>query len=125
MTSTILHGIALGVIYYYSNYTYENDTNVSWMGSYRPIVLKHAQEGFTDEEREWQLIRRSRYAEFNMLWDRGVRFGLLSGGDIDRIMVSAPPLVRWKFDATPPANTPEAEMQDVLKNPREWVKARE
>jgi len=97
------------------------DVANKWMPSYSPIVLRHRDKEYTNEQKEWQMIRRGRYAEFNMLWDRGVRFGLLSGGDIERIMVSAPPMVKWVFNYTPKEGSEEAKIMEVLKNPREWA----
>jgi len=58
-------------------------------------VEKHRNQEYTEQEREWQLLRRGRYLEFNLLYDRGVRFGL-DGGRMESIMVSAPPLIAWK-----------------------------
>ncbi|GAB5358518.1 hypothetical protein AAMO2058_000465200 [Amorphochlora amoebiformis] len=97
------------------------DVADSWMDSYRDIVIRHRNQEYTKEQKDWQLLRRGRYAEFNMIWDRGVRFGLLSGGDIDRIMVSAPPVVRWAYNATPVPGSKEEEIMEVLRSPRAWA----
>ena len=63
------------------------------MPSYLPIVRRRSQESFSDEQRHWQELRRGRYIEFNMLYDRGVKFGLVPGGRIEAVMVSCPPKV--------------------------------
>ena len=75
---------------------------------------------FTDEKRQWQLLRRGRYLEFNLLYDRGVKFGL-SGGRLESIMVSAPPLIAWRYNVIPEEGSPEARLVSVLKQPAEWV----
>lgn len=90
------------------------------MDSWRPIVQRRCGEAHTDEQRAWQLLRRGRYIEFNLLYDRGVKFGL-DGGRIESIMVSAPPLVAWRYDAAPQPGSDEAALMQVLKAPRDWV----
>jgi coproporphyrinogen III oxidase len=92
------------------------------LAAWMKIVTARRAMKFSDEQREWQELRRGRYIEFNLLYDRGVRFGL-DGGRIESIMVSAPPRVRWKYMASvdPPSGSPEAEMLQVLQHPREWV----
>jgi len=83
------------------------------LGSWIPITERRRGMPFTDRQREWQLMRRGRYIEFNLLYDRGVRFGL-DGGRIESIMVSAPPLVAWNYNVVPEPGSPEAELVDVL-----------
>ena len=77
-------------------------------------------DAVAEAQRQWQLLRRGRYLEFNLLNDRGVRFGL-SPDAIERIMVSAPPLIAWQYKAEPEAGSPEARLADVLRAPRSWV----
>jgi coproporphyrinogen III oxidase len=88
--------------------------------SWAPIVERRSRAPFTAEQRQWQLLRRGRYVEFNLLYDRGVRFGL-DGGRIESVMVSAPPLVAWGYNKQPAPGSREAELVEVLKAPREWV----
>lgn len=88
--------------------------------SWLHIVEANRNKPFTEQQRNWQLLRRGRYLEFNLLYDRGVKFGL-DGGRFESIMVSAPPLIAWKYMAVPEPGTPEHEMLEVLKVPRTWV----
>jgi coproporphyrinogen III oxidase len=92
--------------------------------SWADIVTTRRSLPFTDAHREWQELRRGRYIEFNLLYDRGVRFGL-EGGRIESIMVSAPPRVQWQYmkSVQPDEGSPEHEMLQVLQKPREWVVA--
>ncbi len=76
--------------------------------AYLPIVERRRQDPWTERERWWQEIRRGRYAEFNLCYDRGTRFGLQTNGDIEAVLMSLPPMTRWETDAVPEAGTPEA-----------------
>mmetsp|Transcript_12362 Transcript_12362/g.37705 ORF Transcript_12362/g.37705 Transcript_12362/m.37705 type:complete len:364 (+) Transcript_12362:194-1285(+) len=98
-----------------------SDVATGWMQSFRPIAERRRKEPYGKQEREWQLIRRGRYAEFNLVYDRGVRFGLLGGGRTESIMVSAPPLIRWKYNYTPAQGSREEELLKVLRQPRDWA----
>lgn len=90
--------------------------------SWKPIVERRRHQSFTDAQRQWQLLRRGRYLEFNLLYDRGVKFGL-EGGRIESIMVSAPPLIAWKYNVLPDASSPEGALQALLSgNPKEWAR---
>ncbi|KAI8108812.1 hypothetical protein M9435_005229 [Picochlorum sp. BPE23] len=89
----------------------------SWM----PIVERRRSMPISDRERDWQLVRRGRYLEFNLLYDRGVRFGL-EGGRIESIMVSAPPLIAWKYNVVPEKGSPEEQLLELLSGqPKDWV----
>ena len=92
----------------------------SLLQSWRGIVGRRRGAPFAQRQRHWQLLRRGRYVEFNLLYDRGVRFGLDSGR-IESIMVSAPPLVAWEYDAAPEPGSPEAALLEVLRTPRSWA----
>ncbi|XP_040897158.1 oxygen-dependent coproporphyrinogen-III oxidase, mitochondrial [Toxotes jaculatrix] len=89
---------------------------------YLPIVYKHLNDSFTDEQKDWQQVRRGRYVEFNLVYDRGVKFGLATPGSrIESILMSLPLTARWEYMHEPAKGTQEAEMLEVLRNPKEWV----
>lgn len=89
---------------------------------YLPIVYKHLNDSFTQEEKDWQQVRRGRYVEFNLVYDRGVKFGLATPGSrIESILMSLPLTARWEYMHEPAKGTPEAAMLEVLRNPKEWV----
>ncbi|XP_062854311.1 oxygen-dependent coproporphyrinogen-III oxidase, mitochondrial [Trichomycterus rosablanca] len=89
---------------------------------YLPIVQKHLNDRFTQEEKDWQQIRRGRYVEFNLVYDRGVKFGLATPGSrIESIIMSLPLTARWEYMHQPSPGTKEAEMLEVLRNPKEWI----
>mmetsp|Transcript_88907 Transcript_88907/g.177798 ORF Transcript_88907/g.177798 Transcript_88907/m.177798 type:complete len:422 (+) Transcript_88907:75-1340(+) len=94
----------------------------TWLDSWLPICRKRRVLPYTPEQRDWQLMRRGRYLEFNLLYDRGVRFGLVPGGRTEAVMVSAPPLIRWKYNFEPAPGSEEARLIQVLKNPVDWLR---
>ncbi len=93
----------------------------AFIPAYRPIVARRKATPSTDRERQFQLYRRGRYVEFNLVWDRGTLFGLQSGGRTESILMSLPPLVRWDYDWKPDPGTPEARLYDVFLKPRDWA----
>ncbi len=118
--------------------SFSRDVTAGWLSSWLPSVEARRATPVTPAQRAWQLGRRGRYVEFNLLYDRGVRFGLDSpnndadGGPtsppprVDAVMVSAPPLVAWGYvpdgpDGEPVAGSAEAEVVEVLRRPRAWV----
>lgn len=92
-----------------------------FLAAYRPILARRKNLPFGDRERQFQLYRRGRYVEFNLVWDRGTLFGLQSGGRTESILMSLPPLVRWDYNWQPEPGTPEARLYDVFLQPRDWL----
>eukprot|EP00633_Aureoumbra_lagunensis_P001782 CAMPEP_0197287854 /NCGR_PEP_ID=MMETSP0890-20130614/4636_1 /TAXON_ID=44058 ORGANISM="Aureoumbra lagunensis, Strain CCMP1510" /NCGR_SAMPLE_ID=MMETSP0890 /ASSEMBLY_ACC=CAM_ASM_000533 /LENGTH=376 /DNA_ID=CAMNT_0042758047 /DNA_START=65 /DNA_END=1192 /DNA_ORIENTATION=- len=88
--------------------------------AYVPIVAKRCDSEFTQEQKQWQQLRRGRYVEFNLVYDRGTVFGLKTGGRIESILMSLPETARWEYCHEPKPDSPEAEILDCFKNPREW-----
>ena len=93
----------------------------SFVPAYRPIVGKRKDTPYGDRERQFQLYRRGRYVEFNLVFDRGTLFGLQSDGRTEAILMSLPPLVRWEYSYQPEQNTPEAELTDYYLQDRDWL----
>jgi coproporphyrinogen III oxidase len=93
----------------------------SYENAYWPIVEKRKSTIFTEREKQFQLMRRGRYVEFNLIYDRGTLFGLQSGGRTESILMSLPPAVSWNYNATPEADTPEAKLLTDFLVPKEWV----
>ncbi|MDC9605342.1 oxygen-dependent coproporphyrinogen oxidase [Xenorhabdus griffiniae] len=92
-----------------------------FLSAYLPIVERRKDITWGDRERQFQLYRRSRYVEFNLVWDRGTLFGLQSGGRTESILMSMPPLVRWEYNYSPEANSPESELYTSFLIKKDWV----
>ena len=95
------------------------DVCKGFMPSYLPLVAPLWKVPYTERQRHFQLVRRGRYIEFNLLYDRGVRFGLVPGGRVESVFVSCPPLVAWDYKYDP--NEEEERLQTVLRAPRQWA----
>lgn len=89
--------------------------------AYFPIVERRCQTPYNNDNRQFQCYRRGRYVEFNLVYDRGTLFGLQSGGRIESILISLPPLVSWKYDWQPAAGTLEAKLYEKFLVPQNWV----
>jgi coproporphyrinogen III oxidase len=93
----------------------------AFLPAYLPIVERRRNLEWGDRERDFQLYRRGRYVEFNLVYDRGTIFGLQTNGRTESILMSLPPMVRWEYSYHPEPNTPEAELYDVFLKPQDWV----
>jgi coproporphyrinogen III oxidase len=102
-------------------FQFAKDAVNSVVPAYGPIIEAHKDDEYTQREKEWQQIRRGRYVEFNLVYDRGTVFGLKTGGRIESILMSLPETARWEYNHQPEAGSPEAEIMDAFKHAREWV----
>ncbi len=93
----------------------------SFLEAYRPIVRKRKDHPYGERQREFQLYRRGRYVEFNLIYDRGTLFGLQSGGRTESILMSLPPRVRWEYDWRPEPGSAEAKLYSDYLRPRDWL----
>jgi coproporphyrinogen III oxidase len=99
----------------------DGEKTFAFLDAYPPIVPRRAHEPYGERERAFQEYRRGRYVEFNLLYDRGTLFGLKTGGRIESILMSLPPVVRWEYDYRPEPGTQEAELYEVYLKPRDWA----
>jgi coproporphyrinogen III oxidase len=93
----------------------------AFLGAYLPIVERRRHTPYGERERDFQAYRRGRYVEFNLVFDRGTLFGLQSGGRTEAILMSMPPIVRWRYAWQPEPGTPEARLYTDFLRPRDWV----
>jgi coproporphyrinogen III oxidase len=93
----------------------------SYTQAYAPIIARRRDQSYGERERNFQLYRRGRYVEFNLVYDRGTLFGLQTGGRTESILMSLPPLVRWEYDWQPEPNSPEAVLYTDYLRAREWL----
>jgi len=104
-----------------SCFAYQRSVGDAFLGGYLPIVERRRGMPHGDRERHFQLYRRGRYVEFNLVYDRGTLFGLQSGGRTESILMSLPPVVNWSYNYRPPAGSPEAELTDYYLKARDWL----
>jgi coproporphyrinogen III oxidase len=97
------------------------DAGNAFLEAYQPIVERRRHEPYGERERGFQLIRRGRYVEFNLIYDRGTAFGLKTGGRAESILMSLPPVLRFPYDFQVESGSREAELLEVLRRPRNWV----
>jgi coproporphyrinogen III oxidase len=93
----------------------------AFLEAYLPIVRRRRDMPYGERERDFQAWRRGRYVEFNLVWDRGTLFGLQSGGRTESILMSMPPLVKWRYDWHPAPGSPEARLASDFLRPRDWA----
>ena len=93
----------------------------SFIEAYRPIISKRKNLPYTEDQRDFQLYRRGRYVEYNLVYDRGTLFGLQSGGRTESILMSMPPLVKWKYNWKPEAGSEEAKLYEYYLKPKDWI----
>ncbi|NIJ78428.1 coproporphyrinogen III oxidase [Xanthomonas campestris] len=102
------------------DFAYQRAVGDGFLDAYLPIVERRKDTPYGEREREFQLYRRGRYVEFNLVYDRGTLFGLQSGGRAESILMSLPPQVRWEYGFTPEPGSAEARLMDYLV-PRDWL----
>ena len=93
----------------------------SYLEAYAPIVERRKDTPYGERERDFQLYRRGRYVEFNLVYDRGTLFGLQTGGRTESILMSLPPLVKWRYNWSPESGSDEARLYEEFLKPRDWV----
>ena len=93
----------------------------AFLNAYLPLVERRKARSYGERERNFQLYRRGRYVEFNLVWDRGTHFGLQSGGRTESILLSMPPLVSWAYQQQPEPGSPEAELYTRFLPRRDWI----
>lgn len=102
-------------------FTFMRSVGDHYLKAYLPIVQRRKNTEYTQAQREFQLYRRGRYVEFNLVYDRGTLFGLQTGGRTESILMSLPPVVHFKYDWKPAPGTPEAELYDYYLRPKDWL----
>ena len=102
-------------------FAFVRDCGEAFLGAYEPIVRRRKLEPYTTEQRTFQEFRRGRYVEFNLLYDRGTVFGLKTGGRVESILMSLPPVARWTYDYKPAPGSREAELYETYLKPRDWA----
>jgi coproporphyrinogen III oxidase len=102
------------------DFAFVRDAGDAFLEAYLPIMRRRKLDGWSERERQFQLLRRGRYVEFNLLYDRGTVFGLKTDGRTESILMSLPPLVRWEYDAQFDPDSREADLVNWLR-PRDWL----
>jgi coproporphyrinogen III oxidase len=97
------------------------DCGASFVPAYVPLVERRCRLPYTAAHRRWQQLRRGRYVEFNLVYDRGTQFGLRTGGRVESILMSLPLTARWEYAHEPSPGSEEARLLEVLREPREWA----
>ncbi len=103
------------------SFAFMQSVGSSYIDAYTPILQQRMDIPYGEREREFQLYRRGRYVEFNLVFDRGTLFGLQTGGRTESILMSLPPLVRWEYNYLPEKNSPESELTEFYLQPKDWL----
>ena len=104
-----------------SSFDFMKATGEGFLQAYVPIVLRRKDDAYSERQREFQLYRRGRYVEFNLLFDRGTLFGIQSGGRTESILMSMPPLARWEYAYQPDEDSEEMQLYRSFLKPRDWL----
>jgi coproporphyrinogen III oxidase len=104
-----------------SIFAFVQDCGRAFLPAYVPIAERRMNTEYGDHQRNFQLYRRGRYVEFNLVYDRGTIFGLQTNGRTESILMSLPPLVRWEYGFTPEPDSPEAELYNTFLKPQDWA----
>lgn len=102
-------------------FAFVQDCGNAFLPAYEPIVERRKDTEYGDRERDFQLYRRGRYVEFNLVYDRGTIFGLQTNGRTESILMSLPPLVRWEYGYQPESGTREAQLYEIFLKPQDWL----
>lgn len=103
------------------SFAFMQAVGAGYIDAYVPIIERRKNTEFTEQQRQFQLYRRGRYVEFNLVYDRGTLFGLQTGGRTESILMSMPPLARWEYNYQPDVGTREAELYEQYLKPRDWL----
>ncbi|MCE8033851.1 MAG: oxygen-dependent coproporphyrinogen oxidase [Halomonas sp.] len=108
-----------------TSFAFQRAVGDAFLDAYLPIVRRRRDTPWSERERDFQLYRRGRYVEFNLVWDRGTLFGLQSGGRTESILMSMPPLARWEYGWTPEPGSAEEVLYEEYLRPRDWLREEE
>jgi coproporphyrinogen III oxidase len=102
-------------------FAFQRSVGDAFLPAYRPILARRKHAAYGERERAFQLLRRGRYVEFNLVYDRGTKYGLQSGRRIENVLASMPPLARWEYEYAPAPGSPEARLAERYLVPRDWA----
>ncbi|MCF0052707.1 oxygen-dependent coproporphyrinogen oxidase [Dyadobacter sp. LJ53] len=102
-------------------FAFVKEVGESFAPIYTTLMQNHRNEPFTEEQKQWQFLRRGRYVEFNLVWDRGTKFGLETNGRTESILMSLPPQANWEYNFEPEPGSPEAKTLEALKKGLNWA----
>jgi coproporphyrinogen III oxidase len=103
-------------------FAFVKDIGLAFYPIYKELVISNKDKTYGEDERKWQALRRGRYVEFNLVWDKGTKFGLDTNGRTESILMSLPPMANWAYSYQPPEGSAEHEMQQWLKKDINWLK---